>query len=406
MRSGDRRKRSAQGLGTPILTLGSFARSKARPFHSSRRSGMAAERLSFAISRSRRCSRNTSFHRKGEHHSIAPEGFVYHCAGGYTCRRDSMSRFAVLAFAALFSLASWAQYPVRPIKLIVPIPPGGAPDISARVVGQRLSELVGQPVVVENRPGSNGNIAMDLVAKSIPDGYTLGLLADSMVAINPHLYREMQTDPLKDLAPVASVASNQWVLSVNPSVPVKSFREFVEYARQARPPLAYASGGNGSIHQLAMEMLKQRAGINLIHVPYKGGAPAATATVAGEVAAMFSGTSSAPQIKAGRLRALAVTGIKRSALFPDLPTIGEFYPGYEVTIWLGLFAAADTPDAVLAKLHAEINTVLAEPEVRVRLNAAGGLEPYITTPEEFTAQIRRDYDKYGKLVKDIGVKMD
>jgi len=232
--------------------------------------------------------------------------------------RTAPSRFTALAFAALFSAASWAQYPLRPIKLIVPIPPGGAPDISARIIGQRLSELFGQAVVVENRPGSNGNIAMDLVAKSTPDGYTLALLADSMIAINPHLYKEMQTDPLKDLAPVASVVSNQWVLSVNPSVPVKNFREFVEHARQARPPLAYASGGNGSIHQLAMEMLKQRAGIDLIHVPYKGGTPAATATVAGEVAAMFSGTSSAPQIKAGRLRALAVTGSQRSALFPDL----------------------------------------------------------------------------------------
>src|SRR6266581_4114790 len=235
--------------------------------------------------------------------------------------RTAPSRFTALAFAALFSAASWAQYPLRPIKLIVPIPPGGAPDISARVIGQRLAELVGQAVVVENRPGSNGNIAMDLVAKSMPDGYTLALLADSMVAINPHLYREMQTDPLKDLAPVASVVSNQWVLSVNPSVPVKNFREFVEYARQARPPLAYASGGNGSIHQLAMEMLKQRASIDLIHVPYKGGAPAATATVAGEVSAMFSGTSSAPQIKAGRLRALAVTGSRRSfPIFRPFPS--------------------------------------------------------------------------------------
>ncbi|HKB61702.1 MAG TPA: tripartite tricarboxylate transporter substrate binding protein [Burkholderiales bacterium] len=320
--------------------------------------------------------------------------------------RTASGRFTALAFAALFSLASWAQYPSRPIKLIVPIPPGGAPDISARVIGQRLSELVGQPVIAENRPGSNGNIAMDLVAKSAPDGYTLGLLADSMVAINPHLYKEMQTDPLKDLAPVASVVSNHWVLSVNPSVPVRNFKEFVEYARQANPPLAYASGGNGSIHQLAMEMLKQRASINLIHVPYKGGAPAATATVAGEVAAMFSGTSSAPQIKAGRLRALAMTGAQRSALFPDLPTISEFYPGYEVTIWLGLFAAAGTPEALLAKLHAEVNKLLAETETKARLNAAGGLEAYITTAPEFAALIRRDYDKYGKLVRDVGVKVD
>jgi tripartite-type tricarboxylate transporter receptor subunit TctC len=320
-------------------------------------------------------------------------------------RIDPM-RFVAAAFAVLFSVTSSAQYPSRPIKLIVPIPPGGAPDISARVVGQRLAEIVGQPVVVENRPGSNGNIAMDVLANSAPDGYTLGLLADSMIAINPHLYKKMQTDPLKDLAPVASVVSNSWVLSVNPSVPVKDFKEFIEYARRTDPPLAYASGGNGSIHQMAMEMLKQRAGINLVHVPYKGGAPAATATVAGEVAAMFSGTSSAPQIKAGRLRALAVTGPRRSALFPELPAIAEFYPGYEVTIWLGLFAAAGTPEAVLARLHAEVNRVLAETEIRNKLNLAGGLEPYVTTTAEFAALIRRDYDNYGKVVRDVGVKVD
>jgi tripartite-type tricarboxylate transporter receptor subunit TctC len=321
-------------------------------------------------------------------------------------RVRSPTRLLALAFAALISAHAWAQYPSRPIKLIVPIPPGGAPDISARVVGQRLAELVGQPVVVENRPGSNGNIAMDLVAKSQPDGYTLGLLADSMITINPHLYKEMQTDPLKDLAPVASVVSNQWVLSVNPSVPVKDFKEFIEYARRARPPLAYASGGNGSIHQLAMEMLKQRAGIDLVHVPYKGGSPATTATVAGEVAAMFSGTSSAPQIKSGRLRALAVTGQHRSDIFPDLPTIAEFYPGYEVTIWLGLFTATGTPEPVLANLHTEVNKALTDPEVKSKLNAAGGLEPYISTPAEFADLIRRDYDKYGKVVKEVGVKVD
>jgi len=216
----------------------------------------------------------------------------------------------------------------------------------------------------------------------------------------------MQTDPLKDLAPVASVVSNQWVLSVNPSVPAKTFREFIEYARKASPPLAYASGGNGSIHQLAMEMLKQRAGIDLVHVPYKGGSPATTATVAGEVAAMFSGTSSAPQIKSGRLRALAVTGQHRSDVFPDLPTIAEFYPGYEVTIWLGLFAAAGTPEPVLTSLHTEVNKLLAEAPTKSKLNAAGGLEPYISSPAEFADPIRRDYDKYGKLVKEVGVKVD
>jgi len=318
-----------------------------------------------------------------------------------------MIRMATLIFAVLASFHAGAQYPVRPIRLIVPIPPGGAPDISARVVGQRLSEMIGQPVVVENRPGSNGNIAMDLLAKAPPDGYTLALLADSMITINPHLYgRRMQLDTLKDLAPVASVVSNSWVLSVNPTVPVRNFQEFIDYARRANPPLAYASGGNGSIHQMAMEMLKQRAGIHLTHVPYKGGAPATTATVSGEVAAMFSGTSSAGQIKAGHLRALAVTGRERSKVFPDLPTIAEFYPGYEVTIWLGLFTAAGTPGAVVAQLHGEVNKALADPEVKRKLNAAGGLEPYISTPSEFADLIRRDYDKYGKIVKEVGIKVD
>jgi len=308
----------------------------------------------------------------------------------------------LLAVAA----AAWAQYPSRPIRIIVPIPAGGAPDIAARVVGQKLSDLLGQPVAVENHSGSNGNIAGDMVAKAQPDGYTLLLGQDSLITINPHLYAKMAFDTLKDLAPVATVAANQFVLSVNPSLPVKTFREFIEYARRAQPPLAYASGGNGSQHHLAMEMLKARAGIDLLHVPFKGGAPATTATVAGDTQAMFSGTSTAPQIKAGKLRALAVTGAKRSAEFPDLPTIGEFYPGYEVTIWLALFAPAATPDAVIERLRAAVAKALASPEVKEKLNAAGGLEPFATSSEEFAALIRSDYDKYGKIVKAVGVKVD
>ena len=302
--------------------------------------------------------------------------------------------------------AAWAQYPSRPIRIIVPIPAGGAPDIAARVVGQKLSDLLGQPVAVENHSGSNGNIAGDMVAKAQPDGYTLLLGQDSLITINPHLYAKMAFDTLKDLAPVATVAANQFVLSVNPSLPVKTFREFIEYARRAQPPLAYASGGNGSQHHLAMEMLKARARIDLLHVPFKGGAPATTATVAGDTQAMFSGTSTAPQIKAGKLRALAVTGAKRSAEFPDLPTIGEFYPGYEVTIWLALFAPAATPDAVIERLRAAVAKALASPDVKEKLNAAGGLEPFATSSEEFAALIRSDYDKYGKIVKAVGVKVD
>jgi tripartite-type tricarboxylate transporter receptor subunit TctC len=313
-----------------------------------------------------------------------------------------------LALVALIAGAADAQpYPSRPIRIVVPIPPGGAPDVTARVVGARLAERLGQAVVIENRAGSNGNIAGDLVAKAAPDGYTLLLGQDTLITVNPHLYGAvMPFDPLKDLVPVASLSSNEFVLSVNPAVPVKTFQEFVVYARKASPPLPYASGGNGSQHHLSMELLKQRAGIDLTHIPYKGGAPATVATVAGDTLAMFAGSSSAPQIHAGKLRGLAVTGPRRSAAFPDLPAIAEFYPGYEVTIWLGLFAPAGTPAPILARLRAEVKEVLAEPDVKAKLNKAGGLDAFSSTPEEFTALIQRDYDKYGKIVKEIGVKVD
>jgi len=315
---------------------------------------------------------------------------------------------AALLCTALFTTATLAQsYPSRPIKLLVPIPPGGAPDIVARVLGHALSEAMGQPVVVENRVGSNGNIASEVTAKAAPDGYTLLLCADSQIVINPHLYKNrMPLDTLKDLTPVATIASNQFALAVNPALPVKTFEEFIAYAKKANPPLAYASGGNGSQHHLSMEMLKARAGIELVHVPYKGGTPAATATVAGETMAVFSGTSNAAQIKSGRLRAIAVTGAHRSDTFPELPTIGQFYPGYEVTIWLALYGPSGMAEPVLAKLRAEINKLLAKPEIKQRLYGAGGLEPYITTPGEFSAIMRRDYDKYGKVVKEVGATID
>lgn len=320
--------------------------------------------------------------------------------------RAHLSRALVLLVVAFVAGNALAQYPSRPIKLIVPIPAGGAPDIAARVVGQKLSALLGQAVVVENHAGSNGNIAGDLVAKSTPDGYTLLLGQDSLIAINPHLYAKMSFDTLKDLVPIATVASNQFVLAVNPALPVRNFREFIDYAKRAQPPLAYASGGNGSQHHLSMEILKQRAGIDMLHVPFKGGAPATMATVAGDTVAMFSGTSTYAQIKAGKLRALAVTGTHRSQEFPELPTIGEFYPGYEVTIWLALFAPAGTPEAVIARLRAAIALALAAPDVKEQLNAAGGLEPFPSSPDEFSALIRRDYDKYGAVVKSAGIKVD
>src|SRR5687767_311794 len=312
---------------------------------------------------------------------------------------------ALLFILLAFPTALFAQFPSRAITIVVPIPPGGAPDIAARVIGQKLSESVGQPVVVENKVGANGNIASDFIAKSQPDGHVLGLLADSQIAINPHLYK-MPLDTLRDLTPVTPVAVNQFVLTVHPSLPVRTFPEFIELARKSNPPLPYASGGNGSQHHLTMEMLKQRAGINLLHVPYKGGAPAATATVAGDTVAMWSGSSNAPQIKAGRLRPLAVSGAQRSPQYPDLPTIGEFYPGLENSIWLGMFGPANIPDAVLNRLRTELRRVLLSPDVKEKLNAAGGLDPYVLSPEQFVELIKRDYAKYAKVVKDVGIKLD
>jgi tripartite-type tricarboxylate transporter receptor subunit TctC len=216
----------------------------------------------------------------------------------------------------------------------------------------------------------------------------------------------MPLDTLRDLTPVATVAANQFVLTVHPSLPVRTFPEFIELARNSNPPLPYASGGNGSQHHLTMEMLKQRAGINLLHVPFKGGAPAASATVAGDTVAMWSGSSNAPQIKAGRLRPLAVSGAQRSPQYPELPTIGEFYPGFENSIWLGLFGPAGMPENVLARLRSEVTRVLESAEVKQKMNAAGGLDPYVSTPKEFSALIRRDYEKYAKVVKELGLKLD
>jgi tripartite-type tricarboxylate transporter receptor subunit TctC len=312
----------------------------------------------------------------------------------------------VAALTVLSISAAQAQLPNRTIKILVQIAPGGAPDLAARLLAQRLTETLGQPVIVESKPGANGNIAGDLVAKATPDGTTLILAGDSTIVINPHVYARMPFDTLKDLTPVASIASNQFFVSVNPSVPATTLPEFVEYARKAKPPLFYASGGNGSQHQLGMEMLKQMAGIDLHHVPYRGGGQAGTATVAGETSVVLAGAASAGLLRGGQLRGLATTGRKRSPLFPDLPTVAEFYPGYDVTIWLGMFAPGGTPEPVVAKLREEVNKALAEPELASKLNVTGALQPLILSVADFAALIRHDHDKYGKLVRSIGVKID
>jgi len=312
---------------------------------------------------------------------------------------------AALALAA-FALVAQAQYPSRPIRVLIPQPPGGANDTVARVIAPALGERLGQPIVIENRAGANGNLAMEVAAKAPPDGYTLLLAADAQIVINPHFYSNLPFETMKDLVPVASVVNTQMVLAVNPTLPVKTLQEFIDYARRANPPLAYASIGNGSQHHLVMEMLKQRANINLLHVPFKGGGPATTALIAGDVAAAFGGNSVTSHVRAGRLRALAVAGKTRSPAFPDVPRLAEFYPGLEVTPWLGIFAPAGVPQAVIARLHEATNAVLADAATAEKIRRVGGLEPYSSTPDKFAALLRAEYAKYGEIVKSVGAKVD
>ena len=320
----------------------------------------------------------------------------------------NLLRVAVPLLAALLGPVAQAQapFPSRPVKVLVTIPPGGAPDISARLIANYLQESLGWSVVIENRPGANGNIAAEAVAKSQPDGYTLLLHADSGITINPHVYSKLTFDPLKDLVPVTSIATNQFMLSVNPEVPARTFQELIDYARKTKPPLPYASGGNGSQHHLTMEMLKRRAGIDLLHVPFRGAAPATQSTVAGDTKVLFSGSASAPLIQGGQLRALAASGKKRAQRFPDLPTIGEFYPGLEVDIWLGLFAPAGTPEPIVSTLRTAIQKIMSRPDFAERLNVSGSLEPLVLPPADFAALIRSDYEKYGRVIKEIGIKLD
>jgi tripartite-type tricarboxylate transporter receptor subunit TctC len=311
-----------------------------------------------------------------------------------------------VALAAVPAAPAAAQYPNRPIRILVGFPPGGATDIIARLVGQGLSARLGVPVVIENKPGSGTNIAGDAAAKADPDGYTLLHGPDNMFIANPHLYARMTFDPLKDFAPITSLVANQMILAVHPSVQANTLKEFVDLARRTDPPMFYASIGIGSQHHLAMEMLKQHAGIALTHVPYRGGGPAAVALLGNQVATMFGGGSIVPTIQAGKARGLAVTGRQRHPLMPELPTIGEIYPGYEVLIWHGLFAPAGTPPPILDRLRSATRAVLEDPAVVQKLAASGSGEPYLTSPEEFAARMRSDHEKYGKLIKAIGARME
>jgi tripartite-type tricarboxylate transporter receptor subunit TctC len=307
---------------------------------------------------------------------------------------------------AVTSSASAQTYPSRPIRLIVGYPPGGAADLIARLVAHSVSARLGQPIVIENRPGAGTNLAGDAAAKSAPDGYTLMHAGDNLFAINPHIYAKMSFDPHKDLVAVASIASLPYALAVHPSVPANTLKEFVEGPGRAKPPLFYASIGNGSSHHLMMEALKQHTGIDLTHVPYRGGGPANNAMLAGDVSAMFGAASIVPTIQSGRFRGLATSGKTRWSVLPELPTIHEVYPGFEMTVWHAWFAPAGTPRDILDRVRKEVHESLREPALVERLFNSGAGDPYILTPDEFQARIRDDHQKLGTIIQSLNLRIE
>lgn len=313
--------------------------------------------------------------------------------------------FAMLA--ACPQSASAQSYPTRPIKLIVPFAPGGGNDTVARTIGQRLAALLGQPVVVENRAGAGGVLGAEVAAKAPPDGYTLFLGGVGSQVINPSLHAHLSYDAAKDFTPVALLASAPLVLVVHPSVPASSVKELIALARAKPGQLNYASNGNGSSSHLAALMFDSMAGVEMVHVPYKGLAPALTDLLSGQVQLMFSSVVAiVPHIKSGSLKPLGVSGAKRLSLMPDLPTIAEAgVPGYSTSSWYGILVPAGTPHDIVMRLNKEINVVLRDPEVR-RALANDGADPVGGTPEEFAAYINTETARLGKLVKDARIQID
>jgi tripartite-type tricarboxylate transporter receptor subunit TctC len=314
----------------------------------------------------------------------------------------------LVAAAALAPVTAFAQaYPSKPIRLVVPFPAGGSLDVVARAIGQKLTEAWGQPVVIDNRPGAGGNIGADLVAKSAPDGYTILEGALSTHAVNVSLYSKMPYDPVKDFAPITLVAVTPNVLVLNASFPVNTVPELLAYARANPGKLSFGSGSNGSAGHLAGELFKTEARVDMVHIPYKGGAPALQALLAGDTQLMFDNlANSEAQLKAGKLKALAVTTAKRSPLAPQLPTLSETgLPGFDIYTWWGFMAPAGTPKEIIAKWNAEVTRILASPEMKAFF-AQQGAEPAADSPEQFAALIKSEIAKYAKIVKQSGAKVD
>jgi len=310
----------------------------------------------------------------------------------------------VLAGLALVAASAFAQYPNKPVTIVVGFEPGGGTDTTARIVQGPLGEQIGQQVVVENRAGAGGNIAVDYVAKQAPDGYTIVLANVGALAVNPHILKTPY-DPLKDLLPISMAAEFANVLVVQPALGVDSVADYVKLARSKPGIITYASSGIGGAGHLAGELLRSVAKIDIVHVPYKGGGPAMQGFLGGQVASFFATPiSSVSQIRAGKAKAVATTGSKRAALMPDVPTVAEAgYPGYEALNWYGFLAPRGTPREIIERLNKEIVKALAAPQVVAALHKTG-TEPKSSTPEEFAAYIKREYDTWGKVVKEAGIK--
>ncbi len=298
-------------------------------------------------------------------------------------------------------------YPNKPIRLVLPYPPGGGSDTIARPLAQRLAAGLGQQVIVDNRGGASGNIGMELAAKSPPDGYTIVMALTAQLAVNPSLFKKLPYDPVKDFAPVTLMASGPYILVVHPSLPVKSVKEFVALARKRPGQIAYASSGNGSGGHLAAALLGSMTGTKMLHVPYKGGGPALVDLLAGNVQMLFSTYAAGKgHIQSGRIRALAVSTAKRPSIIPDLPTVAEAgVPGYDSGVWYAMLAPAGTPQDIVAKLNREILRVLHTPEY-TKLLVNGAIDPVGSTPEELARHMNAEIAKYAKVIKEAGVHVD
>jgi tripartite-type tricarboxylate transporter receptor subunit TctC len=302
-------------------------------------------------------------------------------------------------------MATAQTYPTRPVRFIIGYPPGGSADLTARLLGQWLSERLGQPFVIESRPGASTNIATEAVVRAPPDGYTLLLVAPAN-AINATLYEKLNFNFIHDIAPVAGIIRFPNVMVVNPSVPAKTVPEFIAYAKANPGRLNMASSGNGSTIHVSGELFKMMTGVNMIHVPYRGGAPALTDMISGQVQVMFDNVPTSIEfIRAGKLRALAVTTATRSEVLPDLPTVADFVPGYEASAWYGVGVPKGTPDDIIDKLNKEINATLAEPKAKARL-ADLGASLLAGSPADFGKLVADETEKWGKVVKFSGAKPD